>query len=76
MTKKEIEILASSIGNIHGSLGLTCPNNIKNPGFYFGALLALQTIFPQSLQDINEIIEARKKQFADKSAQVEDLKNE
>lgn len=65
MTKNEIEKLARDIGNLQGNIGFSSPRDVKNAGLYFGALLALQTVFPKSDQDINEIIEARKKQFAE-----------
>lgn len=76
LSKDEIEKLARDIGNLQGNIGFSSPRDVKNAGLYFGALLALQTVFPESVQDINEIrvptptsddelIEARKKQFED-----------
>ena len=65
MTKEEIDTLARSIGNLQGNIGFSSPRDVKNAGLYFGALLALQTVFPESSCDIDELIERRKKEFED-----------
>lgn len=67
MTKSEIEKLARDIGNLQVNIGFSSPRDVKNAGLYFGALLALQTVFPEP-ESVEELIERRKKEFANKLA--------
>ena len=63
LSEEEIEQRARSVGNLKGTVGMTCPNDILNPVLYLGAKIALQNLFLDSMKSIDEVIEFRKKQF-------------
>lgn len=69
MTVEEVQRLATKIGNISSNLGFTCPNNVKNPGLYFGATLALLEVFPVEDSD-EELVERAKEKFRKKGILV------
>lgn len=71
MTLKEFEVLAIEAANRTSRIGhIECPREVRNPGVYFGMMLAAEVLLPLLEVRTDKLDEARIEGFEAGARQV------